>query len=100
MRWLALLALTGCASSPYIEIGAGYQLDGSTDYWLQTDRSWQCSKNVQFHGEVGLELPEDFIWFDTIAIHHQSWWLCGGPFNHRPEVDTNDIRITKKWGGK
>ena len=88
--------LAGCAASPYAEISLGYQLDGSTDYWLQTDRSWTCSKNVQFNGEVGLEFEHDL----RVGLHHQSWVLCGGPFNTRPEVDSNDIRVTKKWGGK
>jgi len=91
-----VVLLSGCASSPYAEIGIGYQLNGHTDYWLQTDRDWQCSKQPQFHGEVGLEF--DGGW--TVGYHHQSWWRCGGPFNNRPEVFTDDIRITKKWGGK
>ena len=95
MRYLFILALTGCASSPYAELSLGYQIDGMTDHWLQTERSWQCSKNVQFNGEIGLEFENDW----TVGYHHQSWLLCG-TINERPEVHTDDIRITKKWGGK
>ena len=67
-----------------------------SDYWVHNDRSWQCSKNVKFNGEVGLEFENDW----SVGLHHQSWVLCGDPFNKRPEVDSNDIRITKKFGGK
>jgi len=28
------------------------------------------------------------------------WLLCGGPFNDLPEIYQDDIRITKRWGGK
>jgi len=90
------LLLCGCASSPYAEVGIGYQLDSMTDYWLQTSRDWQCSKQPQVHGEVGLEWDNGW----TLGYHHQSWLNCGGPFNSSPEVYTDDIRITKKWGGK
>jgi len=91
-----MLLLSGCASTPYGEISLGYQLDDSTDYWLKTEQSWQCSKNVQFNAEAGLEFDNQW----TVGLHHQSWLMCGGPFNSRPEVDSNDIRITKKFGGK
>lgn len=87
--------LTGCAASPYAEVGVGYQLDNYTDYWLQTERDFQCSSGPQAHFEVGMEKNN---W--KLGIHHQSWWLCGGPFNDKPEIYQNDIRLTKKWGGK
>ena len=88
--------MSGCASSPYAEIGLGYQIDGMSDYWLQTERPWQCS-NLQFHGEVGLEF--DSGW--TVGYHHQSWLRCGKPLgNNKPEVYTDDIRVMKKFGGK
>lgn len=95
MRFLVLLLLAGCAS-PYATIGVAYQIDDQTDYWLQTDRDWQCGKQPQAHIEVGLEFDHQL----TVGLHHQSWLMCGGPFNHRPEVYQNDIRIMKKWGGK
>jgi len=90
------LLLTGCTATPYGELSLGYQIDGMTDHWLQTGRPWQCSKNIQFNGEVGLEFDNDW----TVGYHHQSWLMCGGPFNERPEVYMDDIRITKKFGGK
>ncbi len=93
MKYLTLLFLVGCGSTPYVDVSLGYQFQ--EDYWLDNDRSWQCSKNLQFHLTPGLM----FDW-GRIELHHQSWLLCGGPFNHRPEVDTNDIRITTTWGGR
>jgi len=100
--WLLLILamvvfLPACSSvKPYAEIGLGYQIDRNTDYWLETDRSWQCSKQPQFHGELGIELKHDW----KIGYHHQSWLMCGKPFGGgQPEVYADDIRITKKWGG-
>ncbi len=91
-----LLVLGGCGSTPYGELSLGYQLDSQTDYWLQTDRTWQCAKNIQFNGEIGLEF--DHGW--QVGLHHQSWLMCGDPFNDRPEVWQDDIKVTKKFGGK
>ena len=90
------LCLSGCASSPYLDVSLGYQIDSMTDYWLQTSNPDQCSKNIQFNAEFGLELSNDW----TVGYHHQSWLLCGGPFNDLPEIYQDDIRITKRWGGK
>lgn len=95
MRFVFLLLLSGCAASPYAEVGIGYQLDSNSDWHLRTDREWQCH-NPQFHGEIGLEWDNDI----KLGYHHQSWWGCGAPFNDKPELFTDDIRLTKKWGGK
>ena len=61
--------LTGCATSPhdeadsspelYGEVSLAWQIDSMTDHWLQTDREWQCSKNLQFHAEIGIEFDND-----------------------------------------
>lgn len=94
-RLLVLLALQGCAASPYVEVGVAHQIDSLSDWFVQTDRPWQCH-NPQFHGELGLEWDSKV----KLAYHHQSWFGCGGPLNGRPEIFTDDIRLTKKWGGK
>ena len=91
----AALLVVGCAGTePYIQVGLGVPLDGHTDYWLQTDREWQCSKGPQAHIEMGLETPNNF----KIGLNHQSWWLCGS-VNDRPEVYSNQIVLSKTWGG-
>lgn len=89
--------LSGCSTwKPYAELGLGYQLESSTDYWLQTERSWQCDEQPEFIGELGLESKNKW----TIALEHESWLLCGGPFGKgRPEVDSNRLKISKKFGG-
>lgn len=93
---LLLVFLSGCSTMvPYAAFSLGYQIDAHTDYWLRTERTWQCDRNVQFNGELGVELPHNI----TIGYHHQSWLFCGGPFNSKPEVYQDDIRITKKFGG-
>ena len=97
MRFLALALLSGCASSPYAEVGLGWQVDGQTDYWLQQDRDWQCSHGPLVEAEIGLEMEGNW----KVGYHHQSWLMCGGPFGDgKPEVYQDDIRITKKFGGK
>ena len=91
-----LALLSGCASvKPFAELSIGAQMNGSSDELIRTDRKNQCDKNVQFRACAGIELPDDWM----LAYCHQSWLLCGGPFNERPELYTDDIRITKKFGG-
>ena len=96
VRLIPLLLLAGCASTPYAEIGLGYQIDGMTDQLVQTGHKDQCSYQPQVHLELGLEFDHDW----TLGYHHQSWLMCGGPFNSRPEIYMDDVRITKKFGGK
>lgn len=90
---MALLSSCGTAQ-PYLEVGVGYQLDGVTDWYLQRDREWTCNGTLA-HAEVGLEFPKEW----RIGYHHQSHWLCGGPFNNKPELHQDEIILTKKWGG-
>lgn len=92
-----LLLLAGCASNPepYLQVGVGYQIDANSDWYLRTDREWQCSDNFQAHFEVGLDWGKT-----TLGYHHQSWWTCGGPFNDRKELYVDDIRLTHQFGGK
>lgn len=94
---LAPFGVAGCGGvAPYATIGAGYQVDDNTDWYHRTDRDWQCSKQPQFHGELGLEFEHQI----TLFYHHQSWWRCGGPFNHDPETYVDYIGLEKKFGGK
>jgi uncharacterized protein YceK len=98
---VAVLLLSGCAGiSPYVEGALAYPIDSETDYWLQTDRSWQCSSGPQAHIEVGVTKgDEEQGGALSLGVHHQSWLLCGGPLNDKPEVDQNDIRLKyrKEW---
>lgn len=90
-----LLALSACSSTPYFEVGVGYQIDDNSDWYLRTEREWQCSDNFQAHFEAGVEWDSG----TRIGYHHQSWWSCGGPFNDKPELYVDDIRVTHKFGG-
>ena len=94
---LMAILLGGCGGTPYMEVSLGYQLNDYTDYWLQTEQTWQCDKNIQFNGELGMEwepVPRHTL---SAGAHHESWVLCGGPFNNMPEVDSNDIRGTYRY---
>jgi hypothetical protein len=88
-----VLLLSGCSSSPYIQIGIGYQLDGATDWYLQTDRDWTCNNKDTFHGEVGTTWDNGW----SIGYHHQSHTSCGRPFNKDPELYKDEILVTKRW---
>ena len=92
-----VLFLIGCASvEPYAEIGIGYQINKNTDWYLETQRDWQCSWQPQTHIEVGVETKSNW----KIGYHHQSWLACGGPFNDHPELYQEQIKIIKKFGGQ
>ena len=94
---LVALLLTACAGwKPYADVAVGIPIDNSTDYWLQKDRDWQCSKPQQAHIELGMESPKYFY----VAWNHQSWWFCGRPFNSRPEVYSNQFLFGGRWGGQ
>jgi len=101
--WLILilcmvLFLPACSTTPkpYLEVGIGYNIDGMTDHWLQTGRTWTCNNNDTFHAELGVEFDHNL----TLGYHHQSHLSCGGPFNNHPEVYQDELILTKKWGGK
>lgn len=95
---LCILAMgvAGCGTAaPYASVGVGYQVDQNSDWYVRTERDWQCD-NPQAHFEVGLEFDHQV----TVFYHHQSWYRCGGPFNNKPELYVDHIGIEKKWGGK
>lgn len=93
---LMIAIASGCGTtSPYVEIGVGYTLDGMTDYWLQTDREWTCDNHDTFHIEVGAAFDNNL----TLGYHHQSHLSCGGPFNNNSEVTQDELILTKRWGG-
>ena len=93
---LLALLLAGCGGKPYVKLAAGYQLDEFSDWHVRTEREWQCSVNIPFQGEIGLEWESGWSAF----YEHQSWYFCGGPFwDSRPELYRDGIWIAKKFGG-
>jgi len=93
-----LWVLGACASnpSPYMKIGMAYNVDDQSDWYLRSDRDWECSNKENFHAEIGLEFDHQI----TVGYHHQSHLTCGGPFNNHPELYQDEIIIEKKWGGR
>jgi len=78
-----LAGLSGCAGyGIYIDLDGGFQDDSQTDYWLQTTRADQCDTNPSFRGEFGIRHRSGL----HAGYYHDSWWLCGGPFNKKPEI--------------
>ena len=107
MRALILIALAlvaGCESMPgyYVRAGIGWQDDAQTDYWLQTQRPWQCRYNVPFDGELGYEFDHTPRWLDRagVAYWHHSWLLCGSGLNDEAEVYANGLKVWGQLGGR
>ena len=100
---VAILGTSGCTvldtveeytgTRPYVEIGAAYQIDKNTDYWLQKERTWQCSNGIQGQLEVGMIRPTKNGHL-RLGYHHESWLNCGKPLgNGEPEVYQDDVRL-------
>lgn len=95
---IALLGLSGCAASPYAKFAVGYQIDDWSDWYVRTERDWQCDRNLPFQGELGFEWTTGWSAF----YEHQSWILCGGPLpaaDGRPELYRDAVWVAKKFGG-
>ena len=97
---LSLLVLNlgaiGCTGPRlYAEVGLAYQLDGISDQILDTKQPWTGS-NPFAHVEVGVEWQEGL----SCGMHHWSSLRDGSPWgNSNPELYSNDLRCTKRWGG-
>lgn len=93
---IALLGISGCAAQPYAKLAVGYQIDSQSDWYVRTDRDWQCSRNLPFQGELGFEWSTGWSAF----YEHQSWVFCGGPFaSGHPELYRDALWVGKKFGG-
>lgn len=95
---VALVLPGGCAAAPsiYLEAAVAYRLDEQSDWYQRSDRGWQCDDPWEFHLEVGKEFKNNV----KLGLHHESQITCGSGLNHKPELHKNDIRLSKKWGGK
>ena len=95
MRYLLILLLASCASTPYFEAGLGYQIDSRSDWSLRQERGY-VGRNPWFHAEVGLEFEHQI----SCGYHHQSKLMDGSPFNNNREIYFDEIKCMKRWGGK
>ena len=90
---LAAIILSGCAVKPTASVQLNYAFPFSSDYWIHSDRSWQCEQ-PQFRGEVGLETKGGW----EAGVYHESMVLCG-TLNTKPEIFENGVYVKKSWGG-
>ncbi len=93
-KLLFLFLLTGCAATPYGEIGLGYKFNQWSDWHLRTEHAG--GRNPTAHFEAGLEWNKGY----SCGLHHWSHLRDGGPFNDRPETYLNEIICKKRWSGK
>lgn len=85
----------GCAAPVYFEAAVGYRVDELSDWYLRSERGWQCSEPWIFDAEFGYEFDNNV----RLGIYHESQLFCG-MFNHKPELYSAKVRLSKKWGGK
>ena len=93
--WVCLILLTGCGKNlkPYADIGVVYAFPFSSDYWIHSDRSWQCEQ-PEFVGEFGMESDTGF----HFGFHHYSMVMCG-TWNDKPEIYNNGFKMGWRFGG-
>jgi hypothetical protein len=57
---IILLLLSGCASTPYVEMRMAYQIDPWSDWVLQPERKWTPAESeVRIHLQAGLEFDKN-----------------------------------------
>ncbi len=88
-----VVCLGGCASSPYAEIGVGYQVQGTQ--FISGGNCINCG-NPKAHIAIGLEWDRGV----RCEWQHHSQYLQGVPFNEDPEYSHDLIQCVKRWGGK
>lgn len=94
---IVILSCVGCADvEPFARLSAAHQLNQHSDYLRSTERSYECSKNLQGIVELGVETKGHW----EFSVEHQSWIFCGAPFNNDAETYTNKIKVSKKFGGQ
>lgn len=96
---LAALFVSGCAHIPepvYLDVGVGYQIDSHSDWYVRTEREWQCSDPFQGQFALGWDFGAT-----EIEYYHQSWIACGGPFGDgRPELYQDSVNLRHRFGGR
>lgn len=84
-KLLFVLLLTGCAGTPYIEVGAGQ----NTSFFGHN--KWDNGGSIGATLEVGKEWQWDDRTFTKCRWTHTSQWFVGPPFNNTPESSLDHI---------
>ena len=84
---LMFVLLAGCAGfEPYGKLGFAYQVDEVTDYYLQTERDWNCDNPAAIIA-VGVRNDKGTY----CEAMHRSWYRCGIGGNRDPETYHNEF---------
>lgn len=83
--------LSGCAASPYFEVGVGTKL--TADYWMLPENGG--GRNPTAHIAAGLEWDNGY----SCEVNHWSHLRDGAPFNDKPETYKEELICSKRWGG-
>ena len=100
MKYLFLLIpfLSGCAFLPETkQVGSVeglYAFPFSTDFWQHQYRPWSCEP-PQVRFKWGRQTKNKW----SAGVYHESFPLCGGPLNRKPEIYENGLYVKKNWGG-
>ncbi len=114
-RVLLLLLLTGCASTPYVEVRMAGQIDGMSDWVLQPDRDWTPEESeTRLHLQVGVEWDGNVdCYADSMIVGPWSQlfigcskrfgesWFVQPKLMHQVDARTSDFLQTdqKQWQG-
>ena len=89
---LAIVSLTaGCAGSPYLDIGIGKRVGGTTVY----QQGEESTHDVTSFVAVGLQYKHG-----RCEYVHTSHPFEGRPFNDTPELSTDIVQCSVRIGGK
>ena len=96
MKQLVLLfLLSGCVSIepilPTASVTINYAVPGLTDYYLLSDRDYQCAQ-PQVRAEIGLESRSKW----SGGIYGETMVSCN---SGEPGLNEGGLYLRKKWGG-
>lgn len=94
MRLVVLvLLLSGCQAYPFMEIGAGYTIDGSP-LLVGGDPTGHISAGFEFQWKGETQ------WVDRCEVKHWSHYFNGEPFNDDLESYSTEFACFVKVGGR
>jgi len=90
---LIMLLVMGCASVPYVEVGAGKNTS------FHNSMEWEDADDIALTGELGLEWEHSDLVRTKCRYLHVSQWFAGPPFNNEQEssLDHFGCSAQYKW---
>lgn len=90
---LAIVSITGCAGSPYLDVGIGTRVGGTT----VVDKRTREKTTHSFTSFVAVGLQYEHGRCEYVHTSHP---MEGRPFNDTPELGTDIVQCSVRLGGK